>query len=943
MPADIPEFAQAIINKEKRDKSGVLNLGRCGLTAVPDEVAAMYWLQTLILSNEYWDWDYNKVFYRQDGTEDNAVAALPAWLCQLSGLRMLVAGGEQHSRWQLSDITMLRRLHKLRKLILPYNSIADAAALEGLTELEYLDIGSNFVSSIRPLMGCSSLETLDISANGIVQLDDLAGITALRKLYAGDNKLASVEPLCKLAALEVLRINGNPVADISPLATLNKLKSIDIRDSDVKQLRPLQPLLQWLHIYTEWRPGTGIFTAGCPVEDVPESKIALGREAVLLFWEEQRRQGTVQVYEAKLLLVGGGYAGKTSIARKIVLGAQAQMPREEEETDGIEISVYKTEYNNQTMRVNVWDFGGQEILYATHQFFLTSRSLYLLVINDREDNYSLTNSTAEYWLQLIDQLSNNSPVIMVRNVRSATRRIVRQSQESMAAVAGSNNIRAMMQVNAGTFEGMADLIDEVKHQVAKLPHMGIEMPVHWEAIRHHLEILSQTKNYITAHEYFQICAANNIPEQDRAQHLSSFLHDLGVFLHFQDDVRLKDLFILNREWATGAVYALQKDSEIIENSGRFNLQVLRRIWAHDMYAGKFNELLALMVKFELCFAIPETENTYLLPLLLKTEALPPLLKAEEGIAVYYHYESFMPLGIMPFLIVKMHHYLPARADAAMWRHGVHLHKMNGHHSPAAIAEVTENRDKKRIKITVSGTPEEAQKFLYLIIQNFEVIHNRFAKMKVRQMMPCRCAECRNSDAPDVIEYEKLTELRRKTKHIICRNSGTEILIDDLLNGRDVSTQATEAAGQQPCRIFLSYAGKDTELRKKLVNQLLTINDATAIEIYYDEMEKPGADWQARFKEEIERCDIFLMLVSPDFQASPYCRDELELAFACKDRLTIIPIIARNCNWRNSRYGSYNAMPKKGVAIKNLSWPSDDEAILAVTLELQTLILSGKAV
>ena len=49
--------------------------------------------------------------------------------------------------------------------------------------------------------------------------------------------------------------------------------------------------------------------------------------------------------------------------------------------------------------LNIWDFGGQEIMHATHQFFLTQRSLYLLVINGREGG---EDADAEYWLKLIE-------------------------------------------------------------------------------------------------------------------------------------------------------------------------------------------------------------------------------------------------------------------------------------------------------------------------------------------------------------------------------------------------------------------------------------------------------------------------------------------------------------------------------------------------------------
>ena len=64
------------------------------------------------------------------------------------------------------------------------------------------------------------------------------------------------------------------------------------------------------------------------------------------------------------------------------------------------------------MRVHVWDFGGQEIMHATHQFFLTHRSLYLVVLNGRQGR---EDADAEYWLNLIASFGGESPVIVVLN------------------------------------------------------------------------------------------------------------------------------------------------------------------------------------------------------------------------------------------------------------------------------------------------------------------------------------------------------------------------------------------------------------------------------------------------------------------------------------------------------------------------------------------------
>ena len=64
------------------------------------------------------------------------------------------------------------------------------------------------------------------------------------------------------------------------------------------------------------------------------------------------------------------------------------------------------------VRFNIWDFGGQEIMHATHQFFLTQRSLYLLALNGREGG---EDYDAEYWLKLIESFAGDSPVIVVLN------------------------------------------------------------------------------------------------------------------------------------------------------------------------------------------------------------------------------------------------------------------------------------------------------------------------------------------------------------------------------------------------------------------------------------------------------------------------------------------------------------------------------------------------
>ncbi len=51
-------------------------------------------------------------------------------------------------------------------------------------------------------------------------------------------------------------------------------------------------------------------------------------------------------------------------------------------------------------------------MHATHQFFLTKRSLYLLVLDSRLDE---KENRVEYWLKIIQSFGGDSPIIVVCN------------------------------------------------------------------------------------------------------------------------------------------------------------------------------------------------------------------------------------------------------------------------------------------------------------------------------------------------------------------------------------------------------------------------------------------------------------------------------------------------------------------------------------------------
>jgi len=114
-------------------------------------------------------------------------------------------------------------------------------------------------------------------------------------------------------------------------------------------------------------------------------------------------QNAEPLYEAKLVLVGEGNVGKTTLL-KALKGKQGEAPQEHEPTThGVEIDIHGLRLPHPAqdgveIQLNAWDFGGQDVYRVTHQFFFSRRSLYLLVWEPRR---GVQQGQVEDWLNMI--------------------------------------------------------------------------------------------------------------------------------------------------------------------------------------------------------------------------------------------------------------------------------------------------------------------------------------------------------------------------------------------------------------------------------------------------------------------------------------------------------------------------------------------------------------
>ncbi|MEZ4618777.1 MAG: COR domain-containing protein [Caldilineaceae bacterium] len=460
---------------------------------------------------------------------------------------------------------------------------------------------------------------------------------------------------------------------------------------------------------------------------------------------------------------------------------------DEQSTEGIDIQTWTIPAAetglDEDFRLNVWDFGGQEIYHATHQFFLTRRSLYLLVTESRRED---KHDDFYYWFNIIRLLGDNAPVVVVLNkCDQPTKELpIEEYRKTFDNIIHYEKVSCAQGWGA-TIANLKANIRRILTDKALMPHVGDRLPGVWVRIRRDLaELREQGLDYIPYQRFLDLCAQHNMVEPARINLVGGYFHDLGIFLHFRDDWDLRDTVFLNHEWVTDGVYKVLDNETVKAQQGRFTDDNLMEIWSDEIYREKRRELLALMknTKFELCYELPPVNGQrqgYLAPQLLPVDKIAyEWCTHDNNLRFEYRYD-FMPKGILSRFIVKRHQDIVQATDEhghpqqVHWRYGVLL-EWEG-----TRALVRERYFEKKITIAVEGPNRIG--FLAIIRHSMQEIHNDFHNLAVHEMVPCNCAECRDAHRPHFFRHELLERyLRRGRYQITCEVSVEDVDVRTLL-------------------------------------------------------------------------------------------------------------------------------------------------------------------
>lgn len=263
------------------------------------------------------------------------------------------------------------------------------------------------------------------------------------------------------------------------------------------------------------------------------------------------------VNERKVIFLGHRESGKTPMVHRLLCGA-VKVPEIPDREFSRGISQYTRDYTTERgcTRIHFWDFGSDVSFRRLHPVFMTSRTVYVVMINAREGS---EQSTASEWLRDVQRYAPGCPVLVVLNSVEQSLNTgldetpLRKICPTLKAVHVVYNEKDIEQ----------KVLLPILQMISESPLCKKTIPDTWESVIR--ELRGKAVPRISMVDFVRMCDNLNVLREEQNE-LLELCKDLGVCL-WQPGGALQDHIILQQEWLTNALNAILAESDDTHGNG----------------------------------------------------------------------------------------------------------------------------------------------------------------------------------------------------------------------------------------------------------------------------------------------------------------------------------------------------------------------------------------
>lgn len=501
------------------------------------------------------------------------------------------------------------------------------------------------------------------------------------------------------------------------------------------------------------------------IEKIKDASIEIIQKGILELQEyifnEQFYNSYTPQSECKVVFIGTPGVGKSSMVEKIQKNTFEE--GKSRPTKGISIENWYFKRDSRFIKLHLWDFGGQDNYPNIHHFFMTERTLYVLVINSRINDFYAKGDLIR-WLRFIKHYVNNSPIIVALN-RWDEAKFDIPKQEYLNDY---KNIVEFIETSSKEGTGIERLKQSIINQVMEFDHLNINMDKSFYSIAKKLKEFNTA--YLNFNEYKAICKSkyekihkvDELSDKDISFYLD-LLNDLGRVIKITKGNRLPETNILNPEWLTTRIYDIIDNDLVKKQNGK--LRVICR--GHSTYIDDLSKiftdknihvsfLMDILKQFKLCYQkegsdIHEREEIYYFPIAFSQEK--PLIQWQKNgnpIQLIYKYNIFDPIIIGHFIVDNSN----ALRSSDFWRFGCVL-EYNEEKDKKVEALISCNQRENSAEIVVQGNGDKKYYF-NKILSALDNIHGQIPELDIHRYIPVD-NNLISYDNIKIVDEHKITE------------------------------------------------------------------------------------------------------------------------------------------------------------------------------------------
>ncbi|GFN74887.1 leucine-rich repeat serine/threonine-protein kinase 1, partial [Plakobranchus ocellatus] len=714
-------------------------------------------------------------------------------------------------------------------------------------------------------------------------------LTKLQRLDLSSHAFKALPDDVKaLTELEYLNLSNNPILEsVSPeLANLPHLRELNLRD--------------------------------CTNLKTPPKEVVRRGYLAVFGYLKRLLQGSVSCKRTKLMMVGLGGAGKTSLVRALTnREMNFYHDYEEKITDGIDITEWKLttsdlsrmgiqvkdKDDSQPLHFSVWDFAGQTVYYNTHQFFLSNRAVYLLLWNIR---LGFEHAGLDFWLSSVACHAPKAPILVVGTHCDKVEKGKLPMEELKRRFP---QIVGFHFVSSYSGEGIPQLTVQLVESALSQKYMGEKIPEAWLSLEKHLDSMRRQEALLPYSKIEDEAGSAGIFDSTELVQAVQFLHDLGS-LQFFNTTFLRSHVVIVPQWIVDVMACIVTVHEGPIKDGKLLYSEMKKVWS-DYPEDLHPWLLRLTEEFDLTFPLL-SEDANIVPCLLPTTepkydfAPVNVEKDERESKMIYRFE-YLPAGLFNRAQVRLHQFSDS---SVMWKKGFML-KKNNHRALLLQVGNTE------VMVTARGF--KPQNTLFLVHEVFEcLISDAYSGVSYDFSIPC--ADCVSELTLDPCMFPA-SKIKRafdmkapflqcdKNFHIISipeiqaslpPDNSTDF--DDHL-GRSVrELHDLEEAGAGGLKCLLIYTKRNVpglETEGKEVNPTTVLEDLRSAGINMSYCDDPETTNMESLTLAVKSAQVVVIGISDEFVESPACRNLLIYIKETLHRTTVLMAIGRTLNWQKT--------------------------------------------